>query len=410
MRDECTVGCVRSYATDDVCDPACNNVMCGFDDGRCEGVRPHVVGSDAVCYSGETPARTESSVCMAHAAKSCCARPAEAEYMAALLSNTTTPTPCRVQPDCATLLEEMLCAMCAPQSNTYMRTGKLRVCRAQGDKIFDLCASSQFVDPATGTCATVDTLYRTASAFISVFGDLAYDTCYGESSGSGLSTGAVVAIVVVCVVVVIAVAAVVVFLVLRRSKGSKDGQVAMAEIPDASSNMTLVPVDMMSANPDGGVIFLDGTQALASVSAAPAVAAPGAVPAPGSGAPGTSSGNVSSGGVVSGVPAAPGAGATMMVPQNVPMMMMTPNTMDGMAMNTMVVPMGMTVNTMGGTPTATMQAVAPMPMNGVTPMPMMAMPMMDMNGMMVMNTTANMSQLAQQVQPPADPSHQTSQQ
>ena len=200
-----------------------------------------------------------------------------------------------------------------------------------------------------------------------------------------------------------AVAAVVVFFVLRRGKGGKggkDGQVAMGEIPDASSNMTLVPVDMMSANPDGGVIFLDGAQAqaLTSVSAVPAPA-----PAPGSGAPVTSSGNVSSGGVVSGVPA--GAGATMMMSQNMPMMMMTPNTMDGMGMNTMVVPMPMTVNAMG-TPTGTMQAVPAMPMNGVAPMPMMAMPMMDINGMVVMNTTANMSQLAQQVQPPADPSQQ----
>lgn len=408
-RDECTVGCERAHATDDQCDPACNNVMCGFDNGRCEGVRPHVVGSTDVCYSGEAPMRTESTVCAAYAGRSCCARPAEAEYMAALLSNTTASKTCRMQPECARLLEEMLCATCAPQSNTYFRAGKLRVCRAQGEKIYDMCASSQMLSPVTGACATVDSLYSTASAFIGVFGDPSFDACYGANTGGGgLGTGAVVAIVVVCIVVVVAVAAVAVFFVLRRGKGGKggkDGQVAMGEIPDASSNMTLVPVDMMSANPDGGVIFLDGAQAQALTSVS-AVSAP--APAPGSGAPVTSSGNVSSGGVVSGVPAGAGAGAgaTMMMSQNMPMMMMTPNTMDGMDMNTMVVPMPMTVNAMG-TPTGTMQAVPAMPMNGVAPMPMMAMPMMDMNGMVVMNTTANMSQLAQQVQPPADPSQQT---
>lgn len=398
------MGCVREYATDDQCDPACNNVMCGFDDGRCEGVRPHVVGSDAVCYSGETPSAAvvvagEEAVCGAYAARSCCARPAEAAYMDALVGNATSSAQCRVQAECASLLAQLLCATCAPQSNTYFRTGKLRVCRREGEHIFDVCASSQFVNPATGACATVDSLYRTASAFISVYGDLALDACYGENGGAGLGTGAVVAIVVVCLLVVVAAAAVGVFFVLRHKNkdknGGKDGAVAMGEIPDASSNMTLVPVDMMSANPDGGVIFLDGTQALASVSAAPAVAAPATAVPPGSGPAGaTSSGNVSSGGVVSGVPA--GAGATMMVSQNMPMMMMTaaPGTMDGMGMNTMVVPMGMT---------ATMGA----PMQAVPPMPMMAMPMMDMNGMVVMNTTTNMSQIAQQVQPPADPSSQT---
>jgi len=259
--EECAPGCQTKYTKDAQCDALCNNVMCGFDNGACEGQQNLVQrahDSDqkaAICYSKQEVRKVEDNLdmCPMYQDETCCVFDREKSFVKKQLD--TASKQCKIESRCKNVLNRLFCAACSPRTSEFYSGGKLLMCNDFASELYDLCSNSEFADNSTDECKVVYKSY-TVLTFSQMFGDLGVAPhCFdGVDSGPTSPTvyiiiGAVAGVIVIAVIVVIIVVAV----VNKKKKASQTTAVVGLDTIDPANNMTLVPVSM----DQGGVIYMD---------------------------------------------------------------------------------------------------------------------------------------------------------
>jgi len=297
--EDCATGCQVRFTTDERCDPLCDNVMCNFDNGACEGnqfIVQKAADSDGtrdICYSKQEarPVSEDLDICPYYTDTTCCIFDSEISYVKEKIDNSTKK--CKVESKCQNALRAVYCLACSPRSAKYFEAGQLSLCESYSLELYDMCSGSEFYNATEGKCYSVARTF-TRTTFPALFGTVSPEAekCFNGVDVAddgvdlyliiGISVGAVVLIVVIVIIIVAAV-------YHHKKKNAGPAVIDMASI-DAANNMTLVPVDMLGNPNDGGVIYIDDAGGVAdptaSVGAAPASVAPAPNAAPVAGAGG----------------------------------------------------------------------------------------------------------------------------
>jgi len=251
--------------------------MCHFDNGACDGMGERIIipgpeedvpnSDDQPCYSNQMPRTVvDRYVCPDYKRETCCIFSDEIAYVKAQQYNYSTQ--CKVDSECQNVINRVLCAACSPRSNKYYHGGKLAICKAFANEMFDSCAGSQFYNEETHQCQYVSQAYNYGS-FMDLFGTLSNseDNCF-----DGIDAEPFVwetwLIAVICVGGVLVIAIIVVIIVVaccvKKKKGKKDpnnGEIALDVTNMVSANnMTLVPVDIVGDPDKGEIICIDDGQ------------------------------------------------------------------------------------------------------------------------------------------------------
>jgi len=261
---ECAPGCQTRYIKDLICDPLCNNIMCGFDNGACEGdkgkyivQRAHYKHEDReICYSRQEVRNVgdQIDVCPMYTdSDTCCIFAQERNYVKEQLDNITSK--CKVESKCNNILRRVFCVACSPRSNNFYHAGRLQLCDDFASSLYELCSSSYFLNNVTGECTPVNKLYKSKAVFVDMFGDAVLDNCFNgdDSVAEGLSMIMIIVIAVVGAVVVVVIIVIIVAAVVHHKKKKAETVAIEMDGLDPANNMTIVPVD----GNDGNIIYID---------------------------------------------------------------------------------------------------------------------------------------------------------